>query len=57
MLLFYSSSFFLKQKKQNFCVFYAEKKEVSGNAVVQVWNGELGGWMVVGRSTGLLDNF
>jgi len=42
MLHFYSS-FFKKQKKQDFCVFYEGKKEASGNAVVQVWNGELGG--------------
>ncbi len=25
--------------------------------MVQVWNGELGGWMVVGGSTGLMDKF
>ncbi len=32
-----------------------EKK--SGNVGVQGWNGERGGWMVVERFTGLLDEF
>lgn len=43
MLMFYSSIFFFKQKKQNFYVYCAGKKEASGNVVVQGWNGELGG--------------
>lgn len=30
---------------------------MSGNMGVQGWNGELGGWMVAGRFTGLLDKF
>lgn len=57
MLLVYSSFFFLSKRNRIFVFFCAGKKEASGNAVVQVWNGYLGGWMVAGGSTGLLIKF
>jgi len=40
MLLVYFH-FSKNQKKQDFCVLCAGKKEASGNVVVQVWNGGL----------------
>jgi len=57
ILLFIIIFLFTEWKKHNFCIFLCREGKSSGSVGVQGWNGELGGWMVSGRSIGLLDKF